>query len=124
MRSKEASGLVGEGWARGYGWKERREVVPVMETRVSKSEERYKAGQGEQGESPGEEWGGGEGAQGLLSPAVFTLLLNLREQHGCNSQPAPSVTSSDTKYPGLNKKKKRESPHYMVGNPHTGDKIL
>lgn len=67
----------------------------------------------------------GSWGPGLLHPAVLTLPLNLGKQNGYTSQAALSVTSSGTNCPGLKKKKKKkESPHYMVGNPHTRDKIL
>lgn len=124
MRSKEASGRWGKGGSedmvarKGVGrlsqlWR------PEWAKVWGKIQGRPRGTGGEP------RWGvGGEGAEGLLHSAVFTLLLNLRKQNGCSSQPAPSVTSSDTNCPGLKKKKKRESPHYMVGNPQTRDKIL
>ena len=55
----------------------------------------------------------------LLHPAILTLPLKLWKQSGCASQPALSVTSSGTGCPGLKRgKKKKERPHYVVGNPY------
>lgn len=114
-----------EGGVRKYEWKERsREVVPVMETRMHKSL-RQETGPAQ---GTGKRVQMGRWGLGLLHPAVLTLPLNLGKPNGYTSQPALSVTSSGTNCPGLKmekkKRKEKESPHYMVGNPHTRDKIL
>lgn len=62
------------------------------------------------------------GELGAVSPSSPHLAIKSGELNGCTRQPALSVTSSALNYPGL--KKKKDHPHYVVGNPHTRDKIL
>lgn len=107
-------------------WLESGVVIPVIETRMSKSLRKGRRLVKGSRRRVRDGWG-----LWLLHPAVLSLPLNLGKQNRWAGPPALSVTSSGMNCPGLKKKKKRkrkkkkkESPHYMVGYPHTRDKIL
>lgn len=109
MQSEDASGHW-VGGVRNMAGRKGGDIMPATETSMSQRKGTW-LGQGQEA-SPG--------GTGAVSPLV-SLQGQIWELNGCTRQPALSVTSSALNYPGLQKK---DHPPYVVGNPHTRDKIL
>lgn len=84
-------------------WLESGVVIPVIETRMSKSLRKGRRLVKGSRRRVRDGWG-----LWLLHPAVLSLPLNLGKQNRWAGPPALSVTSSGMNCPGLKKKKKRK----------------